>query len=79
MTGCAVREFRPSDKTKSCRWKDMAGERMLSQEEIDSVFRKKQPGRDDAALKAARLALLTRLRTLIDRQIGDLSHLGTIS
>ena len=30
----------------------MAGERMLSQEEIDSVFRKKQPGRDDAALKA---------------------------
>lgn len=30
----------------------MAGERMLSQEEIDSVFRKKQPGRDDLAVKA---------------------------
>jgi flagellar motor switch protein FliM len=30
----------------------MAGERLLSQEEIDSVFRKRQPGRDDAALKA---------------------------
>lgn len=30
----------------------MAGERMLSQEEIDSVFRKKQPKRDDMALKA---------------------------
>lgn len=46
---------------------------------VDTFFADVMVMVDDAALKTARLALLTRLRTLIDRQIGDLSHLGTLS